>query len=137
MNVTGEMQKGKWDYIEPSFVDKWDEGKVFKCWFEHPMDKVDAGEAGYAYVIFPRTGLKQTRKIAGQWKRNGCTKDLCVLQNDEDCQAVMYKGDVCAVFHQPGTYDLGSFIYEASEPMVLIRTKSGEKKVSLPARAVK
>lgn len=137
MNVTGELQKGKWDYIEPSFVNKWDEGKVFKCWFEHPMDKVDAGEAGYAYAIFPRTSIGQMKKITGQFKRKGAAKHLRVLQNDEDCQAVMYKGSICAVFHQPGKYDLGSFVYEASEPMVLIRTDNGEKKVSLPERAVK
>jgi hypothetical protein len=134
MNVTGGLQKGKWDYVEPSFKDAWDEGEVFKCWFEHPMDKVDAGDAGYAYVIFPRTSLRQTRSLAQEWSRKGYTKDLKVLCNDVKCQAVAYKGTLAAVFHEPGTYVLDSKTYEISEPQVLICTSGGEDKATLPYR---
>jgi hypothetical protein len=132
MNVTGGIQKGKWDYVEPSFKDAWDEGEVFKCWFEHPMDKVDAGEAGYAYAIFPRTGLRETKALAKEWSRRGTAKGLKVLCNDVRCQAVSCGGALAAVFHQPGTYVLDGITYEVTEPQVLIRTSAGEDKVVVP-----
>lgn len=132
MNVTGGIQKGKWDYVEPSFKDAWDEGEVFKCWFEHPMDKVDAGEAGYAYAIFPRTGLRETKALAKEWSRRGTAKGLKVLCNDVGCQAVSCGGALAAVFHQPGTYVLDGDTYEVTEPQVVIRTSAGEDKVVVP-----
>lgn len=137
MNVTGDLQRGKWDYIEPSFTDYWDEGKVFKCWFDHPMDEVDAGKADYAYAIFPRTGLKKIRAIAKEWDRKGCTRDLKLLRNDEQCQAVMYGGALCAVFHEPGTYVLDGKTFKISEPEVLIHTENGSESSVLPARSGK
>lgn len=137
MNVTGELQKGKWDYIEPSFKDEWDEGEVFKCWFEHPMDKVDAGEAGYAYAIFPRTSLRKIKALAREWESDGCTEDLRILSNDQRCQAVWYKGTVSAVFHEAGVYELGGETYNVSSPEVRIRTDKGEKSVSLPEKSEK
>lgn len=135
MNVTGDLQRGKWDDIEPSFDGRWDEGKVFKCWFDHPMDKVDAGEAGYAYAIFPRTGLKEIKAIAKEWNKKGATKDLKVLSNDGKCQAVLYKGTVCAVMHEPGTYTLGTSTVTAPGPQVYIKSVNGEKVEILPAKA--
>jgi hypothetical protein len=135
MNVTGELQRGLWDKIEPSFNGKWDEGKVFKCWFEHPMDKVDVGEAGYAYAIFPRAELEDVQSVAEKWVRKGQTKDFKVLCNDSKCQAVMYKGTLSAVFHEAGTYKLGADTITVSEPQIYIRSVKGEKKTVLPAMA--
>ena len=135
MNVTGDLQRGKWDYIEPSFTDRWDEGKVFKCWFDHPMDEVDAGKAAYAYAVFPRTGLKEIKAIAKKWAKKGCTKDLKVLCNDESCQAVMYKGNICAIFHEAGKYVLDGRKFDVKAPEALIWTKAGEKRTSLAERS--
>ena len=135
MNVTGELQRGLWDKIEPSFKEKWDEGKVFKCWFEHPMDKVDAGEAGYAYAVFPRTTVEDVKSIAKKWAKKGQAKDLKVLCNDSKCQAIMYKGTLSAVFHEAGTYKLGSSTITVAEPQVYIKSTKGEKSEALPSKA--
>ena len=135
MNVTGEVQRGLWDKIEPSFNGKWDEGEVFKCWIEHPMDKVDAGDAGYAYAIFPRTDLGKVKSIATRWDKKGRTKDLKILCNDSRCQAVTYKGILTAVFHEAGVYQLGAQSITVSSPQIYIKTQSGEKSEVLPLKS--
>lgn len=137
MNVTGDLQRGKWDYIEPSFTDKWDEGKVFKCWFDHPMDEVDAGKASYAYAIFPCTGVEKIRSLAEEWKNKGCTADLKLLRNDAMCQAVQYKGNICAVFHEAGEYVLDGHLFKAETPEIAISTQNGIQTYKLPETAVK
>ncbi|MCD8313235.1 MAG: sugar lyase, partial [Bacteroidales bacterium] len=35
MKVSEAVQKGKWDWIDPAYHDRWDETPVFKCWFDH------------------------------------------------------------------------------------------------------
>jgi hypothetical protein len=99
------------------------------------MDKVDAGEAGYAYAIFPRAVLAKVQSVAKKWARKGQTKDFKVLCNDGKCQAVMYKGTLSAVFHEAGTYKLGADKITVSEPQIYIRSVKGEKKTVLPAKA--
>lgn len=40
--------------------------------------------------------------------------------NDSCCQAVSYKGAVCAIVHKPGVYKLGKHRVEANEPDMLV-----------------
>ncbi len=134
MTVTGELQRGKWDDIEPSFTDKWDEGKVFKCWFDHPMAEVKEGKASYAYAVFPCTGLGKIKAIAREWERKGCTKDLTVLRNDSLCQAVMYRGRICSVFHEAGTYGLAGRTFTVKNPQIMIWSQTGQNSIILEER---
>ena len=99
------------------------------------MDKVDAGEAGYAYAMFPRADLDKVQTVAKKWAKKGQTKDLKVLCNDGRCQAVLYKGTLSAVFHEAGTYKLGSSTITVAEPQVYIKSTKGEKSEVLPSKA--
>lgn len=88
LEVSTALQKGKWDDIDPFFKDNWQEGKVFKCLIRQDMDKKD----NYAYAILPKKNAAQTRKL---YRKNG----IQILQNDNICQMVTYKGYTCAIYH--------------------------------------
>ncbi len=107
MIVSAGLQKGKWDDIDPAFHDKWDEGEVFKAWFEHPLNETSS----YAYALVPCSTPAQVKAFKG----------VKVLRNDADCQAVLYKGLVCAVFHKAGEYRLKGKDYHIDTPSLLIR----------------
>jgi chondroitin AC lyase len=110
LKVTTDLQKGKWDWIDPAFKDKWDEGKVFKCWFEHPAD----GSVGsYAYALVPQSDVRKVKAFA---KR----PPVVVLRNDPDCQAVLYGKTVCAVFHKAGEYLLDGKNVKVESPCIMI-----------------
>ena len=47
--VGTDVQKGTWDRIDPFYKDKTQQGRVFKCWFEHDPSRTD----GYAYAFLP------------------------------------------------------------------------------------
>jgi chondroitin AC lyase len=108
MKVTTDLQKGKWDLIDPAFNDKWDECEVFKCWFEHP---VDGSESSYAYAVVPDSSVSEVRKFA----------KASVLRNDKDCQAVKCGNAVAAVFHKAGEYMLDGDRYVVDVPSVMIK----------------
>lgn len=117
IQVSAQTQRGKWDWIEPAFKDKWDEGEVFKCWFEHPLD----GSADtYAYAILPCASLRETSVFAKRSKRRGGIRTE-VLCNDSSCQAVMYGDVLAAVFHKPGEYMLDGSTYNIESPSILIK----------------
>ncbi len=105
--VSAELQKGKWDYIDPVFHEKWDEGEVFKAWFEHPLTETSS----YAYALVPCSTAAQVKAFKG----------VKVLRNDADCQALSYKGLVCAVFHKAGDYKVKGRKYHIDAPSLLIR----------------
>ena len=117
LNYTAEMQRGKWDAIDPAFTDKWDEGKVFKCWFEHPSD----GTVGsYAYAIIPCTEAAETssfEKSVSKGKVNAPVKVLC---NEPSCQAVLHGTSICAVFHVAGEYSVAGQSYTVQQPCLMI-----------------
>lgn len=88
LEVTTDLQKGKWDPIDPFYKDCWQEGRVFKCRVSHNPDKVSS----YAYAILPHRTAKETRSFL---KGNG----IKVLRNDSTCQEISYRGYVCRVTH--------------------------------------
>ena len=117
MCVTTDLQKGKWDLIDPAFHDKWDEGRVFKCWFEHPVN----GTAGsYAYAILPCIKKGQ---VAAMAKKISDTKKspIKVLRNDSLCQAVKHDDVLVAVFHSEGQYELDGQIFVAESPKIVVK----------------
>ncbi len=114
--VSQEVQKGKWDYIDPSFHEAWDEGEVFKAWFEHPVDRVSS----YAYILLPCRSAAETACIAKKIAKGGRKAPVKVLRNDRDCQAVMHGDIISAVIHTAGSYDLAGRIYDFSGPSLMI-----------------
>lgn len=120
MNYTAQTQRGKWDAIDPAFTDKWDEGKVFKCWFEHPAD----GATGkYAYAIVPCLEAAETarfQKSVSKGKDNPPVKVLC---NEPSCQAVQHGTSVCAVFHVAGEYTIAGQSYTIQRPCLMINSQ--------------
>lgn len=117
LQYTAGPQSGKWDLIDPGYKDWNDEKEVFKCWFEHPTDRTDS----YAYMILPQTDAKKTAKLAASIDKKGRKAVVRILRNDASCQAVLYKGKVSAVFHQPGTYTLGGRTFSVSEPSFVLQ----------------
>ncbi len=111
ISVSTDVQKGKWDAIDPVFHDKWDEGAVFKAWFTHPVSETST----YAYALLPCSTVKQVKNF----------KDVKVLRNDAYCQAVLYKNLVCAVFHKAGDYKLNGCEHHIEAPSIMV--KDGDK----------
>ena len=119
MNVTTDLQRGKWDLIDPAFTDKWDEGRVFKCWFEHPVD----GTAGaYAYAMLPCASVRDVRNFARAVDGQDETV-VKVLRNDSGCQAVRYGDVVAAVFHTAGEHELAGRHSTIEYPCIIINDK--------------
>ena len=123
-----DLQKGKWDLIDPAFIDKWDEGEVFKCWFEHP---VDGSSGSYAYAMLPQAATKEIRKFAEKAGKGGNNTPVKVLRNDALCQAVMHGKTLCAVFHRSGEYVLNGKRFHAEYPSIVISGED-ESVVRLP-----
>ena len=96
---------------------KWDEGKVFKCWFEHPAD----GSVGsYAYAMIPQANAKEIKKFADKAGKEGKNTPVKVIRNDVLCQAVMHGKTLCAVFHRSGEYVLDGKRFIAEYPSIVI-----------------
>ena len=131
LNVSDSLQRGKWDWLDPAFVDRWDEGRVFKCWIEHPLAGLVDGRSGsYAYALVPAATAGQTAAFARKTAKGGNKAPVAVLRNDADCQAVRYGETVCAVLHRPGSYDLGNKHFDVEVPSVIICPESGEMTVT-------
>lgn len=121
ISLSAGLQKGKWDAIDPAFHNKWDEGKVFKAWFEHPLEKLADGEsASYAYAVLPCRTASQTEAAARKLAAGGRGAIVQVLRNDKDCQAVRCGPVLAAVFHSAGTYSLARSRFTISKPSLLI-----------------
>lgn len=88
LDITANLQKGKWDNIDPSYKNCWQEGKVFKCRIRHNPNKISS----YAYAILPHKTAKETRSFL---RRN----EIKVLRNDVSCQEIAYKNHVCRITH--------------------------------------
>ncbi len=137
MRITQEVQKGKWDAIDPAFHEKWDEGEVFKAWFEHPVESMNTASgsfspASYAYALLPCRSASQTSSIAKGISKGSRKASIKVLRNDRACQAVMHEKIVAAVFHVAGNYYLAGTSYEITEPSILIMDGTETKKTVLP-----
>lgn len=117
MEVTADLQRGKWDLIEPAFKDKWDEGKVFKCWFEHP---VDGNMGSYAYAIVPDASVSKVRKFAARALSEGRKEPVKVIRNDHECQAVRYGDVIAAIFHKSGQFVLEGETFDVDSPSAVI-----------------
>lgn len=113
-------QRGKWDAIDPFFRDKLDSARIFKCRIEH--DPSTSGS--YAYAILPCRSARETA-------REAVHPDVEVLRNDARCQAVRHRGVVCAVFHTPGSLDLGKSTLE-SDAVCLVILKGRQVQVAMP-----
>lgn len=96
--------------MAPCYAGLSDTLRVFKCWIEH---KVNARPQSYAYALLPDASVALTARFA----REG---DVNVLRNDSACQAVSYKGTVCAIVHEPGVYKLGKHRVDVKEPDILV-----------------
>lgn len=118
MTVTADVQRGKWDLIEPAFKDKWDEGKVFKCWFEHP---VDGSKGSYAYAIVPDASVSKVRRFASRTLSAGEKAPVKVIRNDSECQAVRCGDVISAIFHKEGQFVLEGKTFTVEAPSAVIR----------------
>ncbi len=115
LKVETGLQSGKWDLIDPFYKDRTEEGNVFKCYIEHNPSE----ECRYAYALLPGMTAQQTMEFASR-------PPVETIRNDASCQAVAYKGTVCAVFHVPGEYTIGTEAYTVLDPSIYII--NGKKK---------
>lgn len=103
-------QEGTWENMAPCYAGLTDTLRVFKCWVEH---KVGSVPQSYAYALLPDSSVPATASFL---KKGG----VKVLRNDSSCQAVSYKGIVCAVVHKPGTYRLGRHRVDVETAQLLV-----------------
>lgn len=108
--VETAWQAGSWEMMAPCYKGLSDTLRVFKCWIEH---KVASGPQSYAYAVLPDASAGETAGFAG-------SRGLRVLRNDTFCQAVLYKGRICAIVHRPGVYTFGKRRVEAVEPDIVV-----------------
>ncbi len=137
IKVSTELQKGKWDYIDPAFHEYWDEGEVFKAWFEHPVKPMNVSEASfkpgsYAYALLPCRNASETSSAAKKIAKRRRKAIVKVLANDESCQAVKHGDTIAAVFHIPGTFELAGKTYEIKTPSIMIIEGRESKTSELP-----
>lgn len=137
MWVSDALQSGKWDDIDPYFKNKQDEGRVFKCWFEHPLGELRGSDGGsYAYAIMPCASASQVASFAKKIAKGGKKAPVKVLRNDADCQAVYYKDILCAALHRAGSYDFraGSELIsiDVDRPCILIRKEGKQEIMDFP-----
>ncbi len=114
--VSTKVQSGKWDLIDPFYKDKWDSGRVFKCYVEH---NPAAPDNAYAYAFLPGRTWKETKEFAAN-------PSVKVLANNADIQAVGHGEYLCIIFHKAGSFtapDGRSFT--AEEPSIVI-VKAGK-----------
>lgn len=121
IEVETGVQQGEWDRIDPFYKNRRQQGRVFKCFFEH--DPARCG--GYAYAVLPCRDARRTERYA----RNPVVR---VLRNDAGCQAVEYGRMLCAAIHRPGDYVLGERTISAAEPALYIVGRGGMQVCQLP-----
>ncbi|MCI2083205.1 MAG: sugar lyase [Bacteroidales bacterium] len=121
LHLSTSIQRGKWDPIDPCYKNKWEEGRIFKCYVSHDISRKDGS---YAYAILPYG----TTKEAGNLARSGRVR---VLSNDSCCQAVKYNDEICAVFNKAGSLRFGSHLLKVDEPALII-INGAEVSVSSP-----
>lgn len=110
LQVSTSLQGGKWDWIDPYYVEAVDQGRVFKASLQH---EIDAPENRYAYVTLPTASAEATARFAQE-------KPVELLSNTPACQAVAYQGTLCAVFQQGGSLQWGKNSLSVDKPVVLI-----------------
>lgn len=120
--VSTEVQKGKWDLIDPFYKDKEAEGRVFKCYLEHDPS---SSKGSYAYCLLPGMDAGQTKEFA----ENPGVK---VIRNDAACQAISYGESVCAIFHVPGEYVVDGESISVLDPSIYIISGGRKTVQSLP-----
>ena len=113
--MSTELQKGNWSLIDPA-VDRPDEARIFKCWFEHA---VGTATGQYEYVILPRTTRSDVRLFARRYC--GRHSRLEVFRNDKECQALKYDDKIVAICHKSGEYALGGQTIKADFPSIIIK----------------
>ena len=114
LNFSTDLQKGNWNLIDPA-VDRTDDGKIFKCWFEHPVGNI---QDKYEYVILPCSDRNEVRQFAREYNKK--LSPLRVIRNDEECQAVRYKDKLVAICHRSGEYILDHQTIKAECPSIII-----------------
>ncbi len=125
LHIDTAEQKGSWANMAPSYT-QLDSGRVFKCWFEH-----DAGaQSGYAYAVLPHRSARQVKSFARSYSKGRA--DLKVLANDAACQAVSYRGNIYAVIHKAGTYDLNGVPTEFRYPVLYMLIDGKPEETRLP-----
>lgn len=104
LTVETGLQKGDWKNMAPSY-NRPDSGMVFKCYFEHDPLKVNA----YAYAVLPCASAYEVKSFSKDYAKGaGAGQDIPkILCNTADCQAIAYGGNIYAVVHKSGEYNLG------------------------------
>ena len=110
LSVETSEQVGSWEMMAPCYVGMSDTLRIFKCWVEH---KVNAMPQSYAYALLPDASVALTARFARD-------VDVKVLRNDSACQAVLYKGTVCAIVHEPGVYTFGKHRVDVKVPDIIV-----------------
>lgn len=109
LKVEDGLQEGLWDPIDPFYVNKKSEGRVFKCWIEHSP----TAKSAYAYAILPDADVDSVRGFASE-------PSVKVISNTEKIQAVEHDGCICIVFHKGGSLRWKGRKYSSEEPCLMI-----------------
>ncbi len=110
LSVSTLNQSGKWDYMDPFYVDCVQEGRVFKTWVNHDRS---AKDNAYAYAVLPCSSVEQTKAFAK-------APSVTVLRNDAACQAVACDGTVGAVFHKAGSVETPQGVLSVDAPALVL-----------------
>lgn len=117
MKVETPVQSGNWSKMAPMY-DRVDSGRVFKCYFEHPVGQTST----YAYAVLPDRDVAGTRTFARRYCSGKDSGEEIpeVVRNDDHCQAIRYGGNLYIVLHKAGSYSFGSWTHFFPTPGIYV-----------------
>jgi len=123
LSVSRATQSGTWESINTTGRKDEVKGDVFSAWISHGTAP---SQATYQYVVVPAPSLDL-------FTANPIQKDIHVLKNSEDVQAIQYQSIFLAVFYQPGTVVMkdGTSITSDKKATVLLEKKTGGYQIAI------
>jgi chondroitin AC lyase len=123
IHVSTETQKGDWYHINNSMSKKTVAGNVFKVWWDHGVQPVNAG---YAYVVVPGLGSEKDM-------RSYDLNDIKILRNDDTIQAVKHEGlaRIGVVFYKAGECKVENFSIVVDKPCVVMLSQLNKPNIIL------
>ena len=121
IHLSTQEQTGNWYHINNSTPEKTVSGNVFKLWFDHGTNPINAQ---YAYIIVPDAKGNSLEAVNGSIK---------IISNTDALQAVQNKTlDITeAIIHKPCSLSIEGYTIKSNKPCALMvrDSKNGIKKI--------
>jgi len=120
LEIRTQIQKGSWQKVNANRSENEVKGRVFKMWFNHGVDPVNAN---YAYIVMPGLGKDELK--------NHPQNEIKILANNSNIQAVKNEDlkMIQIVFHQAGTLTDQNISITVDQPCIVLLKNINTKKI--------